>query len=220
MMERIPEPELMDGAEQAAAYARADFEEPNSHFVRLFAEHVGAPSGPVLDVGCGPGDIVLRLARQYPDIHVHGLDGADAMLAFAREAVAAEPELERRVAFVLGTVPGAVLPADGYAAVTSNSLLHHLHDPMGLWQMIRAVAQPGAPVLVMDLFRPTDRAAAARIVDTYGAGEPEVLRTDFFNSLLAAFTPDEVRDQLRRAGLTGLAVETVSDRHLLVHGRV
>lgn len=219
-MERIPEPELMDGADQAAAYAGADFEEPNSHFVRLFSEHVGKPAGPVLDIGCGPGDIVLRLARRYPEVAVHGLDGADAMLAFAREALAAEPELAPRVEFVLGTVPGAVLPADAYAAVTSNSLLHHLHDPMVVWNMIRAVTQPGAAVLVMDLFRPADRAAAARIVDTYGAGEPEVLRTDFFNSLVAAFTPDEVREQLRRAGLAGLVVDTVSDRHLLVHGRV
>ncbi|QIT57138.1 class I SAM-dependent methyltransferase [Aquisalimonas sp. 2447] len=219
-MERITEPELMDGADQAAAYAGADFEEPNSHFIQLFAEYVGAPSGPVLDVGCGPGDIVLRLARQYPEVAIHGLDGADTMLAFAREALAAEPELQPRVEFVLGTVPGAALPADAYAAVTSNSLLHHLHDPMALWQTIRAVAQPGAAVLVMDLFRPADRAAAARIVDAYGAGEPEILRTDFFNSLLAAFTPDEVQEQLRAAGLPGLKVAVVSDRHLLVHGRV
>ncbi len=34
-MKRIPEPELMDGAEQASAYAEADFSEPHDHFMIL-----------------------------------------------------------------------------------------------------------------------------------------------------------------------------------------
>ena len=35
-MRRIPEPELMDDAEQAKAYAEADFSEPNQRFLELF----------------------------------------------------------------------------------------------------------------------------------------------------------------------------------------
>lgn len=219
-MERIPEPELMDEAEQALAYARADFEEPNSRFLTLFEERLGTPSGVMLDLGCGPGDIPLRVVRRYPGVEVHGLDGAEAMLALARDALAQEPDLVPRVRFLHGSIPDANLPRQEYDDVVSNSLLHHLHEPMGLWRMVRRAARPGAGVLVMDLFRPPDREGAAEIVEAYGAGEPEVLRRDFFNSLLAAFTPDEVRQQLRDAGLDTLHVETVSDRHLLVHGRL
>ena len=63
-MQRIPEPELMDEAEQARAYAQADFAEPNQRFVDCFeAEFPELQQGAVLDLGCGPGDIVLRLAR-------------------------------------------------------------------------------------------------------------------------------------------------------------
>ena len=50
--------------------------------------------------------------------------------------------------------------------------------------------------------------------------EMEVLKRDFFNSLMAAFTPAEIRKQLKKGGLSGLAVETISDRHLLVFGRM
>jgi hypothetical protein len=71
----------------------------------------------------------------------------------------------------------------------------------------------------MDLARPASRAAAEALVASYAAGEPEVLRRDFANSLGAAFEPDEVRAQLCEARLD-LSVETVSDRHLLVHGRM
>ena len=55
--------------------------------------------------------------------------------------------------------------------------------------------------------------------DQYAAGEPEVLRRDFFNSLVAAFERGEVRAQLGRAGLGHFTVAEASDRHLLVRGR-
>ena len=50
------------------------------------------------------------------------------------------------------------------------------------------------------------------------AGEPEVLRRDFEASLCAAYTPDEVREQLEVRDLGGLSVEVVSDRHWIAWG--
>jgi ubiquinone/menaquinone biosynthesis C-methylase UbiE len=219
-MQRIPEPELMDDEAQARAYAEADFEEPNSHFAAMYDEFIGRlPEGSaVLDLGCGPGDITLRIAAAHPEIEIHGLDGSGAMLAFGHAALAARPELAGRVSFIEGLVPDAPLPRARYEAVLSNSLLHHLHQPDALWRMIRDRARPGATVLVMDLMRPSDQAAAAALVDQYAANEPEVLRRDFYNSLLAAFELEEVREQLQRAGLGQLEVAAVSDRHLLVRG--
>jgi len=220
-MERIPEPELMDDLEQARAYAGADFEEPNRLFVELFRSRFPdwEGEGAILDLGCGPGDIVLRLARAYPACDVTGLDGSAAMLRFAGQALAGSG-LEDRVRFVRGLLPGAQLPRPRYQAITSNSLLHHLHDPDVLWRAIREFAGPDAPVLVMDLMRPPSRERAREIVETYAGGEPPVLKTDFYNSLLAAFEPEEITDQLARSGLGGMRVEAVSDRHLAVWGRI
>ena len=85
-MERTPEPELMNDAEQAAAYAFADFEEPHSRFIELFRETFPAEvvAGAVLDLGCGPGDITIRFVHAFPECVVHGVDGAVAMLAHGR----------------------------------------------------------------------------------------------------------------------------------------
>lgn len=220
-MQRIPEPELMDEAEQALAYAQADFEEPNQRFVGYFESTFPEfRTGSVLDLGCGPGDIVLRLATRRPDLVVHGLDGSAAMLQFASERLREMPALGGRVQFVEGVLPGATLPLPAYDAVISNSLLHHLHDPGVFWSAVREAGAPGAAVLVMDLFRPQSEAAARSLVDQYAASEPEVLRRDFLASLCAAFEPGEIRQQLREAGLGALDVRTVSDRHLLVTGRL
>ena len=218
-MERIPEPELMDEEEQARAYSYADFEEPHSCFIQLFIEEFPGPfAGCALDLGCGPGDITLRFAKAFPQCTVHGVDGAEAMLAHGRQACA-HRGFDGRIRFVHGYLPGASLPRARYDAVISNSLLHHLAEPQVLWDSIKRYAAPGAPVFVMDLMRPGTRAEAESLVETYAAGEPEVLRRDFLHSLLAAYRVDEVRAQLERVGLSHWSVSVASDRHLLVTGR-
>ena len=218
-MERQPETELMLGKEQAQAYAQADFEEAHSRFTELLQETFSeeALGTWVLDLGCGPADISLRVARAYPGCRVHGVDGSEAMLSHGLEAVGREG-LEHRIRLIQGYLPGAVLPRDSYDAVVSNSLLHHLRDAKVLWETAAEVASPGAPLFVMDLMRPSSTQAAREMVELYCPNEPEHLKRDFFLSLLAAYRPDEVREQLRRAGLSSLEVNVVSDRHLLVRG--
>jgi ubiquinone/menaquinone biosynthesis C-methylase UbiE len=218
-MERIPEPELMDDPQRAQAYAQADFSEPHQAFVDRYGECFPAhrPSR-VLDLGCGPADVTLRFARAYPNCQLLGMDGALPMLNLARTAVGTAG-LEGRVGLVLGYLPEAAIPPQAFDTVISNSLLHHLTDPMDLWQAIMLAAEPGACVFVMDLRRPNSRAQADELARIHAAGEPEILRRDFLNSLLAAYRPDEVIEQLRRMNLA-LTVDSVDDRHLVVYGRL
>lgn len=218
-MQRRLEPELMDDAEAAAAYAAADFSEANSLFVEQFAKLcAGNPPGTLLDLGCGPGDICLRLARAFPHCVVHGVDGAAAMLRHAQDALAREPRLAQRVRFIHGRLPQVALPFSRYDAVVSNSLLHHLPDPQVLWDSVRHHSGAGARVLVMDLFRPADPGAAESLVERYAADAPPVLRRDFFNSLCAAFAPDEIAAQLTEARLGHFTVHVASDRHVAISG--
>jgi SAM-dependent methyltransferase len=103
-------------------------------------------------------------------------------------------------------------------AAISNSLLHHLPNPLQFWQKLRQLVKPGAPVLVMDLLRPDSPEVAQAIVDQYAANEPDILRRDFYNSLLAAFTEDEIGSQLARMNLTRLLIDIPDDRHWVVGG--
>lgn len=220
-MQRQAEPELMDDAAQARAYAEADFEQPHSafiaHFQRCFPGT--AITGRVLDLGCGPGDITQRFALAYPACSLHAVDGAPQMLKLAAAMLQA-CDLTERVTLIQAHLPRDPLPSSDYSAAISNSLLHHLHDPQVLWNTLVRYVRPGAPVFVVDLLRPASRAAAQALTAQYAADAPEILRTDFFNSLCAAYRIDEVREQLARAGLDGLAIEVASDRHFLVHGNL
>jgi hypothetical protein len=147
------------------------------------------------------------------------MDGAKAMLLLGRQDVK-DRQLETRIKLVYGYLPEAKPPLDHYDTIISNSLLHHLNAPVTLWKAINTYASPGCSVFVMDLLRPNNEAAAKQLVETYAAGEPEILRSDFLNSLRAAYTIDEVGQQLHDSRLDALRLEVVSDRHWIVSGNL
>jgi 2-polyprenyl-3-methyl-5-hydroxy-6-metoxy-1,4-benzoquinol methylase len=216
-MDRVLEPELMEDEEQVLAYAAADFSQENQGFVDRFRDYFPDFSrGHLLDLGCGPGDIPIRFARALPGCRITGVDASAPMIRVAEQAVSAAG-LSDRITFRcerFQDLAGASL-AD---AAISNSLVHHLPNPLQFWHKLRQLVKPGAPVLVMDLIRPDSPEEAQAIVDRYASGEPDILRRDFYNSLLAAFTEDEVTSQLARMNLTRLLIDVPDDRHWVVGG--
>ena len=221
-MKRTPEPELMDSEEQARAYAAADFAEAHQSYVTLF--HETFPNRParavVLDLGCGAADVVVRFAEANPLYTFHAVDGSAAMLKYARQALRGRPNLARRIKLVRAFIPEQVLPQKTYDVILSSNFLHHLHGPEALWRTIRRYAKHAAFVFVTDLLRPPNRAAANRLVERYAAAEPAILQRDFLNSLLASFTLEEVREQLIQSQLGHLRIKVISDRHVMIFGRM
>lgn len=215
-MQRVPEAELMQQPEQVQAYAEADFSASNAHFIALVQQHAGSDfQGYALDLGCGPGDICYRLAAKFPALQVHGVDGAQPMLDYAQ--LHTPKNLKTRVRFMLAVLPSHNLAQSEYELITSNSLLHHLRDAQVLWQCVKQFAKPGTKICIMDLIRPETTHDAKRIVQQYAASEAEQLKIDFYNSLMAAYTLDEIKQQLERANLD-FEVQQVSDRHVFIFG--
>jgi len=207
----------MEDEAQVLAYAAAEFEEENQGFLDRFREYFPEfTEGHILDLGCGPGDIPVRFARALPSCRITGVDASEPMIGLAGVAVK-QAGLADRITFRCERFQGVSLiePVD---AVVSNSLLHHVPNPLQFWYRLRQLVKPGSPVLVMDLLRPDSPEEAQAIVDRNAAKEPEILRRDFYNSLLAAFTEDEVAAQLAEMNLSRLIVDVVDDRHWVVSG--
>ena len=219
-MDRVLEPELMTGEDQALAYAKADFALVNQGFVNRFrAGFPKAIGGAMVDLGCGPGDIPVRFARTLPGFTITAVDGSEPMIALAKQA-AKQAGVEERVHPRCARLPMLPLPLQSFDAIVSNSLLHHMPDPHLFWNEVVRLGKPGAAVLIMDLFRPESPERAHEIVEQYSGDEAPVLKEDFFNSLCAAFTLREIRYQIRARGLGGLVCELASDRHWVVWGHL
>ena len=218
-MKRVLEPELMDDEEQAVAYSKADFEKENQGFVDLFREYFPDFSeGHVLDLGCGPADIPIRFVEALPNCRVTAVDASPPMIRLAQAAVG-KANLAGRITLTCERMQTLALAERADAAI-SNSLLHHIPNPLQFWHCLKKQAKPGACVLVMDLLRPESPEAAQAIVDRYAADEPAILRRDFYNSLLAAFTEDEVAAQLAEMNMSRLLIDVIDDRHWVVGGRI
>ena len=219
MMERVLEPEVMDDPDQVLAYAGADFEQENQGFVDQFLNLYDDLEGAhIIDLGCGPGDIPIRLARSHSTCRITGIDASQPMITYAEQSVK-QAGLQDRVQFLCQRFQDVSLssPAD---AIISNSLVHHVPNPLRFWYSLKILLKPGCPVLVMDLLRPETPEAVQAIVDEQAAGEPEQLRQDFYHSLLAALTEDEVASHLAELNLSRLMVDVLDDRHWIVSGRV
>lgn len=218
-MKRITERELMVDPEQVLAYGRADFEDPHSNFIKLLKTYFPAPGtiNTALDMGCGTGDITFRLGRAFPRTKIDAIDGSSAMLDFASGMLEREPEIKGRVSFIHVSVQ-EFLPDKYYDLIISNSLLHHMPDPSDFWDAAKRFSSPGTRVFVMDLIRPGTADEAMKLVERYSPNEPEILKRDFYNSLLAAFEIDEVKLQLETAGLGYFKTGRASDRYVIVYG--
>jgi SAM-dependent methyltransferase len=111
-----------------------------------------APDGArVLEVGCGPGHLSIRLARQY-GLDVTGVDLDPAMIERARaNADRTADGDERRPSFAVGDVASLAFPDGSFDLVVSTLSMHHWADPkLGLAEIGR-VLRPGARALVWDI---------------------------------------------------------------------
>tara|TARA_B100001750_G_scaffold221515_1_gene210149 strand:- start:3783 stop:4205 length:423 start_codon:yes stop_codon:yes gene_type:complete len=138
------------------------------------------------------------------------------MIRLARSRVK-DAGLEKRIRLLRADAKNLKKLRGGFAAVFSNSLLHHLHDPIPFWLEVKRLTLAGGSIMIQDLRRPPSRARARELTRLHTAGDPPLLKQLFYQSLLAAFTPSEVREQLREAGLD-LRVRATTDRHLVVSG--
>jgi len=215
-VKRVLEPELMTDEQQALAYAKADFSTSNQWYVDHLLADCPDQLGNVLDIGCGPGDVMLRLASARPGVRITAIDGSNAMIELARKAVRSAG-LQQRVTLLQGYVPGLPLEEHSFDAILSKDLLHHLPDPMVLWSEARRLGRRGAAIYVMDLMRPESPQAAHNIVETVARDELPILKADFYASLCAAFTLEEARAQVKQSRLP-LEVTQVSDRHMVIKG--
>lgn len=209
-LQRILEPEVMDTAEEAEAYDHMDHSEVNRLLIDRFLELGGG--GRVLDVGTGPAQIPIELVARSEGSRAVAIDAARHMLRAGAEHLKRTGTGER-VRLVLTDAKRLPFPDASFDAVLSNSIVHHIPDPVPCFAEIARVLRPGGALLLRDLHRPDDVAELDHLVATYATDCDDRQRGLFRDSLHASFTVAEVGEMLARAGLPGLEVTKSSDRH-------
>ncbi len=225
-MKRVPEPELMEIPSQVKAYANADFSRSDSKVVQGLEKYLKKSgkslnkSNLILDVACGPGNISSRVAKNWPFVKVVGIDGSKEMLNEAAKKLKNSfgANLSYQLIEINSIATGlkkCSLKAD---VLVSNSALHHFHDPYRFWEALKKLSNNSCIHFHRDLIRPHSIDKALQIVENYLPTAPEILKKDFFASLKASFTVDEVTQQLSNSGLSQLEISQVDELYLEIYG--
>lgn len=131
--------------------------------------------GAVLDVGTGPGVLLVELASQRPDLWLTGIDlSADMVAAAARNLTSAS----ERGTTAVGDVTALPFPDQSFDLVVSSLSLHHWDHPDAAAPELARVIRPGGRVVLYDLpFAPFDELIdAAESGSLFTARPPESTR--------------------------------------------
>lgn len=97
--------------------------------------------------------------------------------------------------------------------VISNSLVHHLPNPLPFFQEIKRVLKPSGKVLIRDLLRPQTLSQLEQIIQQANLDYNPHQEKLFRDSLHAAFTIDEITQFVTQAGFVNFKIYQSSPRH-------
>ena len=225
-MKRTPEPELMEIPSQVKAYADEDFSRSDSMVVKgleKYLKKVGKTLNKddlILDVACGPGNISERISKNWPFVKVVGIDGSKEMLKQAEKKLC--KSFTKNLTYELIDV-NSIAKGDHHFpfkadVLVSNSALHHFHDPYCFWDALKKIGKNKCIHVHRDLIRPSSIKKTFELKEKYLSTSPEILKNDFYASLKASFTVNEVNQQLVNAGLSQLEVFQVDELYFEIMG--
>jgi ubiquinone/menaquinone biosynthesis C-methylase UbiE len=102
------------------------------------------PMDQVLDVGCGTGALLWRLAESHSAALLSGVDPVPEMLAVARRRLPAEVELRE------GWAERLPFAEERFDLVVSCNMFHYIQRPAEALREMRRVLKPGGRLIVTD----------------------------------------------------------------------
>lgn len=111
--------------------------------------------GTVVDLGCGPGEVLVRVATLAPSLDLTGVDvDAEMIDRAARKADRRLGAGVRRPRFVLADAAALPFPDESVDLVVSSYAVHHLPDRHAARTEILRVLKPGGKALIWDIVSP------------------------------------------------------------------
>jgi len=207
--ERIPGEQEIDDPDVAKGFNRVA-RMPQMKLMRWFVARRATSMvarGEAIDLGCGPGYLVVEMVRQAPGLHVTGVDLSDEMLAEA-EDYAQQRSIGQAAAFRKGDVRQIPFEDGSVDLVVSTLSLHHWSDPVAVLDEVARVLRPDGSLLVFDLRRDVPAPVWLLLwVVTAFVVSPALRRANEpLSSRNAAYTPQEALGLVAKSRLRGLRV--------------
>lgn len=116
------------------------------------------PTDHVLDVGCGTGALLYRIASSYPNARLVGVEPVPEMLGIARNRLPPRVELRE------GRAEQLPLNDESFDVVVSCNMFHYIRQPVAALREMGRVLRPGGKLIITDW---CDDYLACRLCDWY-----------------------------------------------------
>lgn len=210
-IERILEPEVMDTWLEATAYDAMDFLGVNTLFAAEAIE-LDPNAVKILDAGTGTARIPILMCQERSQYLITAVDLAQSMLIIGRSNVESA-QLTQRIRLERVDTKRMPYPDLEYDMVISNSLVHHLPDPLSFFQEVKRLIKPGGAILIRDLIRPETNEQIEDLLSQFARNYDSHQQALFRDSLKAALTLDEVQALLDRVNIPQIELDRSSDLH-------
>ncbi len=230
-MKRKAEPELMKRREQVIAYSEGDFNEGENNFIKFINNYLKnnriklSNKDLIVDLGCGPGNITEKLSINWPHVNVLGIDGSEEMILKAKsnknkkELFRASNNLNYLCADVK-KITLKDISAKKVSLLVSNSLIHHINHLDQFFEFLLTLSTKETINFHKDLIRPNDKKTAIQLKAKCLNEFSSILADDFYASLLASYTREELKNKVIEKKLFNMDVIQENNKYLILYGKV
>ncbi len=139
----------------------------------------------ILDVGCGTGKMLSRMAETFPDAELSGVDLSTSMIGFAKKKYS-------NISFTVGDAENLSLEKEMFDIVTNSISFHHYHHPQKAIDEAYRVLKLGGQFLLADI-----SPRKPKVLD--------FLTTHFVRDGHVGFiTPSKMRSMFEKAGFRNI----------------
>ncbi len=168
------------------------------------------PEGIIVDLGCGSGNLIVRLAKKFPNSEIIGVDNSSEMLKTAKER--AEKKIKsRKIKFKKGSANKLPFNDNSIDFVVSSLSLHHWINPTEALQEIYRVLKKHGYLIIFDFRRNSRKFFYGLLKFATTIVVPKALKdiNEPLGSLLSSYTENEMREIFNHTSFDKIDIEAL-----------
>jgi len=193
--ERIPSIEAIDAPDVVKAFERITNTPPFKLLRKKFISRMKLlnPSGTLVDLGCGSGNLIIQIAKTFTNLNLIGVDLSEEIINTA-EKYAKENDVNEKIKFEIGSVDNLPFPDDSIDFIISTLSLHHWSNPINSFKEIYRVLRKKGMCLIFDFRRNSRKFFYGLLKFVTKVVVPKPLKeiNEPLGSIMAAYTANEV----------------------------
>lgn len=165
-------------------------------------------NGLLVDIGCGSGNLIVKIAQKFKTIELIGIDISDKILELAKQR-AIKDELNERIKFEIGSVENLPLTDNSVDFIISSLSLHHWINPKLAFEELFRILKVNGSLLLFDFRRNSRKFFYGLLKFATKIVVPKALKeiNEPLGSLQAGYTAEEVREILSQINIQNIKIK-------------